>query len=299
MSACAVADPGAWFMLLDLDEFLTAPDHSHPRGKWWEHPSLSLSGALRLFADRGADVIRVHWRVYGANGIDDNPTCATIAAFRMPATWPCYQHRIFKTLFRGVPGLVAYSALPAKLPHQQVEHTFGTFSANGTNISSCVLQNDSHSMESPCSIHGMAPPSHGHELLVLRHYVTRSRSEWARKMRLYKAMRTCTAAVPGSRNNKTTRNHLCDATRYSADWANRTFSMLNSRWAPGLPNHHAKLRVNTRCGAHWMAQPTPELAERRRERDPMAMQRQSPDLRTKIGSTRGRPRGGTSSRASK
>ena len=256
-------------MLLDLDEYLTAPDHSKPRGKWWEHPSLSLSGALRLFSRLGADVIRVHWRVYGANDVDDNPTCGTVATFRLPATWSCYQHGIFKTLFRARPGLVPFVRMPAKLPHQQVEHTAGTFSPNGTNISGCVLRNDSHLMESPCSIHGMPPPAHGHERLVLRHYVTRSRSEWTRKMRIYKVMQSCSAAIPGSGNNKTRRISLCDGNRYSPEWANRTFSVLNARWAPGEPNHHFKMRTATRCGASWMVQPTPELAERRRERDPL------------------------------
>ena len=258
-------------MLLDLDEFLTAPDHARPRGKrtskWWERPSLSLSVALRLFSQRGADVIRVHWRVYGANSIDDNPTCATLPTFRMPATHLCYQHRTFKTLFRARPGLVPWTSMPIKLPHQQVEHTAHTFSANGTNISSCVLQNSSHEMNSPCSIHAMPPPAHGQELLVLRHYVTRSRSEWTRKMRLYTAMKPCTAAVPNSRYTARV-GTMCDEKRYSPEWANRTFSILNARWAPGWPNHQFKLRVNNRCGAHWMIQPTPDLAERRGERDP-------------------------------
>ena len=47
----------------------------------WEHPSLPLPLALDYFTRRGAQVVRVHWRVFGANGHETNPTCAVLARF--------------------------------------------------------------------------------------------------------------------------------------------------------------------------------------------------------------------------
>lgn len=178
----------------------------------------------------------MHWRVYGANGIVDNPTCSTLATFRTPATWDCWLHRTFKTLFRARPGLIPFGG--GHLAHQQFEVSAATFSANGTNISGCVLHSDSHKMMPPCSIGGFQPP--GHELLVLRHYFTRSRTEWTRKMQTYQSHVLPHAELRASLGTK--------SYRYTPDWANQTFSELNARFNPRLI-HDARRRNANRCGA--------------------------------------------------
>lgn len=242
-------------MLLDLDEFLTAPDHSWPRGKWWERPSLSLSVALRLFSQRGADVIRVHWRVYGANSIDDNPTCATLPTFRRPSNHDCPSHRIFKTLFRARPGLTARRAA-AQRSRAPFEDSAHTFAADGENISACVLSRAASSGTSRCSLSGMPPPLAGFEALVLRHYVTRSRGEWARKVAFAKRARRCSAvAVADEVANASRRSALSAATcdegvRYSRAWANRTFEFLNQPWKSPALAHHAPYFNRCRMDPH-------------------------------------------------
>ena len=240
---------GAYFLLLDLDEYLTAPDHmpiSHAPSamastvaverRWWERPSRPLSDALAFFASLGADVVRVHWRVFGS-GDDEQDTppaafvrgsppsppppggvCTTLDAFLRPTHAACSLNRNFKTLFRARRGLRPWRARPEKSPHQQVAHSRYTFASDGGDLGRCVLnESESNEFRSGCSIHGHPPPADGTERLVLRHYFTRSRDAWRRKMALYRLVGTCR------------RNPVCDRNRYSPEWARRTFDALAER----------------------------------------------------------------------
>ena len=162
-SRCASHSPVA-----DRLELTSLAPASLPRQ--WEIPSLPLPLALDYFTRRGAEIVRVHWRVFGANGIESNPSCAVLASFVRPAMHHCPQHFVFKTLFRARRGLKAFD-FEGKLPHQQVADSLHTFASNGSNISACVLGPTSRNFNSPCSVHGYQPPNHGRELVVLRHYV--------------------------------------------------------------------------------------------------------------------------------
>ena len=133
----------------------------------------------------------------------------------------CPLNRNFKTIFLSHSGLAPFTARPEKLPHQQVAHSAHTFGSDLSNLSACVLNESlSAPFGSPCSIHGHAPPRPGRELLVLRHFMTRSLNEWRRKMAYYRLIQACTESTS------------CDRHRYSREWAEKTYKLLSDR-SPG------------------------------------------------------------------
>ena len=180
---------GAWFLLLDLDEFIQVPieaDHN-------------LAGVLRTFELWGADLVRIHWLVFGPNNILENPTCAVLSTYLRPAQRYCTHHQFWKSAFRAKPGL-----FPSRknLAHYQVVERRNFFLSDGTNLSRLAQTNKID----PNRTLGTPP---AHPLLQLRHYATRSEGEYLRKVRRYQmASISSQGFVPHRYTNKFAQSHL-------------------------------------------------------------------------------------------
>jgi len=179
---------GSWFMLIDLDEFITVVQPEH-----------TLSRVLRTFSSWGASLVHVNWVVFGSNGVHKNPSCATVNVFRRPARRRCLENRIFKTMFRSTGSLQPFkggkellNGGELLLGHIQVaEQASGWFAADGVNVSQCVEAGECRKCQRcfckklPC--YAAVAPLPEQPLLVLRHFVTRSRDEWFSKIATYSA----------------------------------------------------------------------------------------------------------------
>ena len=182
---------GDWVSLLDIDEFLTVTDARR-----------TLMDVMSEFTSNGAASILVTWQIYGPGHVVENPTHATLSMFTVPARWQCHWNWHYKTLYRA-------SSMRPRSPNVNAHTLFDEasnpdlFAADGTNISRCHATGRctlvDWRLKAPdngvCAV--CLQYSHGaqyirvagrprHPKLLLRHYMTRSRREWALKMRFYR-----------------------------------------------------------------------------------------------------------------
>ena len=101
---------GGWLLLCDLDEFLTLPNSEHT----------SLPDVLGLFAQRGASLIRLPTRSYGANGVKSNPSCEVLGTFPTATEAWCQYNFMWKSIMRAKPGWRAKTEVCIKGDHRKV-----------------------------------------------------------------------------------------------------------------------------------------------------------------------------------
>ena len=184
----------------------------------------TIMSVLGTFSSLGAELVIVPWRVHGPNRVNSNPSCATQRMFPIPTDLSCPYNNLFKPLFR------MKSTLQPLSPHDTNAHhlfneTLNEFAADGTNISSCRSKvpfckfcsavppevNDAHS-KFICPVPPLpkvARPKY--PMLELRHYMTRSASEYRIKMHHY--------ADPGARHG--------NSRRYTGPGSEELFKRLN------------------------------------------------------------------------
>jgi len=176
----------AWFMVFDLDEFLTVSAASH-----------TLTSVLRMFALMGADKVNVNWLVYGANGRRERPAgCRVLDMYPRPARATCQYNRVYKPIYRASSRLT-----PHRREHEYLTGARIEFASDGTNVSRCraeggcdaqALGGQTAAIHTNCS--ACRRPGGGaltylavaRPLLVLRHYTTKSRQEYESKAALWR-----------------------------------------------------------------------------------------------------------------
>jgi hypothetical protein len=93
---------GSWMLRIDLDEFLEVDEMALPDStKDSTHgPNPPLARTLHKFNLLGAESVIINWRVYGPNGVDNNPTHEVVRRFPRPAAAGCQVNRQTKQLVR-------------------------------------------------------------------------------------------------------------------------------------------------------------------------------------------------------
>lgn len=162
VSIAPLLDETAWLTLIDVDEFIQVPPQFEFR----------LNDVLQIFDQWKADIVRVHWLVFGPNSIASNPSCSVLNTFRRPAWRSCVTNKEFKTLFRNKRGLQAVPSNFKYIAHRQVQGP-NYFTADGINFTATVSNE-------------FGVPAPQHPLLEIRHYITRSVTEFQVKIARYR-----------------------------------------------------------------------------------------------------------------
>jgi len=223
--------PGAWLLLMDIDEFVSAPSASTSYAS-------SVMSALQTFSHLGADLVNLPWRVYGPNRVKSNPTCAVQAMFPIPSRLStCKMNSYTKPLVRLKPGMQLFSAT-VQNAHYLFRETRNLFGADGTNLSDCAATYEriraksgtragqnanctTRAGHAPCGgciqMMGNAPFPKARRplspMLELRHYITKSSGEYLNKTDQYRQLNSA---------------HV--STRYSHHGAARLLGMLNMKF---------------------------------------------------------------------
>ena len=199
----------AWFMVMDLDEFLTV-----------SMPGRNLSGVLQTFSHLGANKVNVNWLVHGANGRTQTPAgFRVLGMYQRFLTPRCEWNHVYKPMYRARAELVAYFehhdyfSVASWEPHE--------FGANGINATWCRRNHQCvfiprTPLQKRCSLcpsrHTARTMGRGKKpLLVLRHYMTKSFEEYSRKMAFYQSSYKVVE----------------ESTRYAKDKWLKIFSMMN------------------------------------------------------------------------
>ena len=177
--------PGSnWFMFVDIDEFL------FPTGK------RTVQDILHEYDEADVSRVYINWRCYGSNGVEENPTRGVLDVFKEPCgpqvnwcnlsgkmLWKTTlknkrevnlpkRHMVFPQASVVTPNLTNVRDRNAQFPNRLDELR--------------ITKSRKLGVESPRGHPTLVLPE-DNPILTLRHYVTRSRSEWAQKCLMCKA----------------------------------------------------------------------------------------------------------------